>query len=291
MDRRWTVGTLSQLLQIAGPTLRTWERRYGIGPTHRTPGGHRRYTIIDADRVATMSSFIAEGMAPRDAAELVKKMSPAELAAAVAAGEDGRTDLLREHQIAEFVSAAAARNPKQIAAITESTIGRNGIAEAWDQVIAVALTEIRAGTATGAMATATEELVRTRVENVIRALGPFATTATAPKVVVAALSDPIQSLPIAVTAAVLAQAGCEVTDLGGRVDSAAVAAFVDQAKPEAVILCSWRPAKPTEPRSILSSFKSDVVLVGSAWPESANPVRSMIGLARQVLDQNPDELP
>ena len=178
-----------------------------------------------------------------------------------------------------------------IAAVAESTIGRFGIGEAWDQVIAVALAEIRAGTATGAMATATEELVRTRVENVIRALGPFAPSATSPKVVVAAIDDPRQSLPIAVAAAVLAQAGCEVTDLGGRVDSAAIAAFVNQTGPDAVVLCSWLPADEPGLGPIADVSGTAVVLVGSAWPESANPLRSMAELARQVLGAELDELP
>ena len=40
----WPVGVVADWLGIPASTLRTWERRYGLGPSERTRGGHRRYT-------------------------------------------------------------------------------------------------------------------------------------------------------------------------------------------------------------------------------------------------------
>ncbi|WP_063128923.1 MerR family transcriptional regulator [Nocardia fusca] len=43
----FTVGTVAQVLDIPVATLRSWNRRYGLGPPHRNPGEHRYYTPSD----------------------------------------------------------------------------------------------------------------------------------------------------------------------------------------------------------------------------------------------------
>src|SRR5690625_3299938 len=58
----WGVGAVAVRLGIATPTLRTWERRYGIGPSRRTDGGHRRYTEDDIGRVELMQRLVGEGV-------------------------------------------------------------------------------------------------------------------------------------------------------------------------------------------------------------------------------------
>src|SRR4051812_44897471 len=37
-----TIQAVSQLLDVPAPTIRSWERRYGVPPTSRSQGGHRR---------------------------------------------------------------------------------------------------------------------------------------------------------------------------------------------------------------------------------------------------------
>src|SRR6202050_5895786 len=44
------IGALARRLGVAPATLRDWERRYGIGPGGRSPGGHRRYRPADTPR-------------------------------------------------------------------------------------------------------------------------------------------------------------------------------------------------------------------------------------------------
>ena len=39
-----SVAAVARKLGIAPATLRTWDRRYGIGPAHHAPGKHRRYS-------------------------------------------------------------------------------------------------------------------------------------------------------------------------------------------------------------------------------------------------------
>src|SRR3954469_4665905 len=49
-------------------TLRTWDRRYGIGPTDHAPGRHRRYSPDDLARLELMHRALIQGATPADAA-------------------------------------------------------------------------------------------------------------------------------------------------------------------------------------------------------------------------------
>jgi hypothetical protein len=48
--------------------LRTWDRRYGIGPTDHAPGRHRRYSPDDLARLDLMRRALIMGATPADAA-------------------------------------------------------------------------------------------------------------------------------------------------------------------------------------------------------------------------------
>jgi transposase-like protein len=62
------VAEVARRLGVAPATLRTWDRRYGLGPTAHPAGSHRRYTIDDIARLMVMRSLTLGGVAPADAA-------------------------------------------------------------------------------------------------------------------------------------------------------------------------------------------------------------------------------
>jgi DNA-binding transcriptional MerR regulator len=41
---RLSVAAVARRLGVAPATLRTWDRRYGLGPSEHEAGAHRRYT-------------------------------------------------------------------------------------------------------------------------------------------------------------------------------------------------------------------------------------------------------
>ena len=53
-EPRLTVSGAARRLGIAPGTLRTWDRRYGVGPTDHTRGRHRRYSAADMARLELM---------------------------------------------------------------------------------------------------------------------------------------------------------------------------------------------------------------------------------------------
>lgn len=83
----FSVGAVARRLGVAPSTLRTWNRRYGIGARELSPGRHRRYTAEDIIRLEHMQRLILRGAAPADAARAAI-MAPVPLAPAPAGARD-----------------------------------------------------------------------------------------------------------------------------------------------------------------------------------------------------------
>ncbi|MCW2622208.1 MAG: MerR family transcriptional regulator, partial [Frankiales bacterium] len=62
------VAAVARRLGVAPATLRTWDRRYGLGPSFHEPGSHRRYGPADLERLDLMHRLTVQGVAPADAA-------------------------------------------------------------------------------------------------------------------------------------------------------------------------------------------------------------------------------
>jgi transposase-like protein len=67
-DVSLTVAAVARRLGVAPATLRTWDRRYGLGPSEHSAGAHRRYSPDDVARLLTMRRLTLEGVAPGEAA-------------------------------------------------------------------------------------------------------------------------------------------------------------------------------------------------------------------------------
>ncbi len=62
----------STYLRVPAPTIRSWERRYGLPATPRSGGGHRRYRSADLIQLSLMRDEIAIGRRAADAARRVR---------------------------------------------------------------------------------------------------------------------------------------------------------------------------------------------------------------------------
>lgn len=67
-EPRLGVAAAARRLGIAPATLRTWDRRYGIGPSGHTPGRHRRYSPDDVARLELMQHALVRGASSEEAA-------------------------------------------------------------------------------------------------------------------------------------------------------------------------------------------------------------------------------
>ena len=82
-----TVAAVARRIGIAPATLRTWDRRYGLGPSVHVPGSHRKYSAIDVARIDLMRKLMLNGVLPSEAAKtaLSQEVIPANLAAQTSA--------------------------------------------------------------------------------------------------------------------------------------------------------------------------------------------------------------
>lgn len=62
------IGEIARRSGVSEPTLRAWERRYGLLEPDRTDGGHRRYREEDVGRVRQVVALIEQGWSAGSAA-------------------------------------------------------------------------------------------------------------------------------------------------------------------------------------------------------------------------------
>ena len=71
------ISEASRVLGVPMPTLRSWERRYGV-PAPRFPAGrHRRYSPADLHLLRLMRDEVARGHRPSLAADTVRRLAEA----------------------------------------------------------------------------------------------------------------------------------------------------------------------------------------------------------------------
>ena len=64
------VAAVARRLGVATGTLRTWDRRYGVGPDEHPAGSPRRYTPRDLARLEVMHRLMLEGVTAAEAARI-----------------------------------------------------------------------------------------------------------------------------------------------------------------------------------------------------------------------------
>ncbi|PVC68623.1 MerR family transcriptional regulator [Streptomyces sp. CS081A] len=67
-----TTGAVARRLGVSPTTLRSWDRRYGIGPAAREDGRHRRWAPEDVAMLEEMCRLTASGAPPAEAARIVR---------------------------------------------------------------------------------------------------------------------------------------------------------------------------------------------------------------------------
>lgn len=70
-----TVAVVARMLGIAPATLRTWDRRYGLGPSVHVAGAHRKYAPEDVARLEAVHRLVLSGVTPAEAARIAVGVS------------------------------------------------------------------------------------------------------------------------------------------------------------------------------------------------------------------------
>ena len=78
-DATLTVATVARRLGVSPTTLRTWDRRHGLGPSEHQAGTHRRYSATDLARLELMRRLTLEGVSAGEAARIALATEQGEL--------------------------------------------------------------------------------------------------------------------------------------------------------------------------------------------------------------------
>jgi MerR family transcriptional regulator, light-induced transcriptional regulator len=240
-DAGLSAGEAARRIGVAATTIRTWDRRYGLGPSHREPGRHRRYSEHDLARLELMRRLTVDGVAPAEAARIAK--------ATDGTGQLPPGATLRPsgppHQQAPAPGtakglrrAALALDPASVSRLLELALAA-GVARAWTEVIAPALRDLGSQYSTAGRYIAAEHLLSAAVS---AALAVVPRPPARPRVLLGCAPSEQHSLPLEALAAALAERGVASRMLGARVPGNALRDAITRTGPAAVLIWAHAPA-------------------------------------------------
>src|SRR5688500_7182775 len=141
---------------VSVPTLRAWERRYGVVKPVRTEGGYRLYDEDQIRRLLLMRRLLDDGWRPREAAAEILSgrdlgILPADAPPPAPAAPLDGVGLIRA-----FAAAVSPFDSAAIDAVLDETFSRAGFETAVEQVVFPALRDVGRRWATGEISVAAE---------------------------------------------------------------------------------------------------------------------------------------
>ncbi|MFF7842366.1 MerR family transcriptional regulator [Streptomyces ossamyceticus] len=276
VDAGLTTGAVARKLGVSPTTLRSWDRRYGIGPAVRPDGRHRRWTPRDVAMVETMCRLTSAGVPTAEAARAAKKgtgegapddweddgdlgetagVGPASAparprsSAPTASAAEATAPAADVRQECRGLARAAVR--LDAPAVEERLAGvveRYGVTVAWQEVLVPTLHAVgRKWESSGDRYVEVEHLLSWHVSTVLRRCaapaGSRHETAAPGPVVLACVPGEQHTLPLEALNAALSQLGLPSRMFGAAVPAEALVAAVDRLGPTAVVL--WAQARST----------------------------------------------
>ncbi|MFJ9624862.1 MerR family transcriptional regulator [Streptomyces sp. NPDC101181] len=282
-----TTGEVARLLGVAPTTLRSWDRRYGIGPAARQGGRHRRWTAADVDVLRTMCRLTSAGTPPAEAARAAR--AGVDPPAGRVSRAPGPLPLGRARQECRGLARAAVRLDSQ--AMDEqltAVLDRYGLPAAWDEVMMPTLHSVgRKWETAGERYIEVEHLLSWHVSGALRKVSP-----RRPPVVGAGLSllacapGESHTLALEALAATLVQQALPVRMFGAALPADALEEAVRRTGPDAVVL--WAQSRATADRALVARVEAiewgvrgarrrpAVLVAGPGWtgrqpPETRHP--------------------
>ncbi|SMC81087.1 MerR family transcriptional regulator [Lentzea albidocapillata] len=264
----YTPRAVAGMLGIAPTTLRTWDQRYGLGPSVRTDGGHRRYEDADIEVLRRMVGLTAQGVAASAAAVLARKQP-------VAPPDGERTPIgsaaaLMAQQ--SFLGAAKRLDEPTMADLAAKLLAAHGVVAAWDAVFVPALVELGELVAASGQGVETEHLASGSILHALR--GIPRTSGPGPlSVLMSCAPDEQHWLPLEALGAALSEQDRRWGNLGARVPAEALRDAVARLCPQVVLVWAHRQDLALRvPLEELGTRSGAVIAVaGSGWDGVALP--------------------
>lgn len=280
-----TVAAVARRIGIAPATLRTWDRRYGLGPSVHVAGSHRRYSATDVARIDLMRKLMLNGVLPSIAAQtaLSQEVLPANLATESKVPPSlqvvSDADSIADNVIALNSPKAIIRSLNRAAStldasgcdqIISNSLDSHGVVWTWENVlipVLIALGEKWEQTGEGVEQ---EHLIAESITGLFRNLANSVTEPeNARPVLLACAPHELHTIPMYAIAAALAEQNIVSRILGARMPAEALANAARKIGPSAIVVWSqskgtadisiWDAVEPMRPAPLLMS-------AGPGWP-------------------------
>ncbi|MFZ3561999.1 MerR family transcriptional regulator [Streptomyces sp. BH055] len=252
-----TSGTVARRLGVSPTTLRSWDRRYGLGPARRSEGRHRRWSPDDVAMLEAMCRLTAQGVPPGEAARLAKSganhvaATPSDEAAApVHDAEDGggpsgadpaglALGIVRP-ECRGLARAAVRLDADTVEERLHTFLRAHGVVATWEELMMPTLHAVgRKWETAGDRYVEVEHFLSWHVSTALRC-APFLdrrpVRREGPPVLLACTPGEQHTLPLEAMHAALAVEGRPVRMLGAAVPAEALAEAVHRTGPTAVML-------------------------------------------------------
>lgn len=247
-------GAVARRLGVSPTTLRSWERRYAIGPDRRETGRHRRWTPEDIARLELMCRLTARGAPPSEAARVARGVAPAgPPAAGPAAPAPGGPRALRLGDVRPecrgLARAAVRLDATAVEDLLAAVLAELGPVTAWEEVIAPTLHAVgRKWASAGERYVEVEHLLSWHVSAALHRIRPAPEQLAGPPVLLACTPGEQHSLPMEALAAALGERGLPVRMFGAALPVDALREAVRRTGPRAVVL--WAQSRTTADTSL-----------------------------------------
>ncbi|GAA2773686.1 MerR family transcriptional regulator [Nonomuraea dietziae] len=289
------IGAVARRLGVPAPTLRTWNLRYGIGPSRRSPGGHRRYDAGDLRRLEEMNRLIHAGVAPAEAAREALRLRPSETGRDGGTGDGGpdggldvRAPVRQVPSPAMLARAASVLDSPTVADGVRAALDRYGVRWTWHQLVLPVFEAITRKD----LGIDVEHLFSNQVLAALHPLvEPPRQDTPARPVLLACAEDEQHSLPIYALAAVLTvERAVQTRVLGARTPYSALADAMRRLGPAVVFVWSQQDSTgDPAPLAALPSLRPTVRVVvgGPGWwdglPRGVTRVSTLDAAVSQVM--------
>jgi DNA-binding transcriptional MerR regulator len=264
----WTAGAVAARLGVAPSTLRTWNRRYGIGAAEHQTGRHRRYSDLDVSRLEAMCALVAEGLAPASAAQLVQGSNEH------SGPRDQKRPPVADSQAAVhgLLSAVLRLDATAVQHALDQRIATTGVVDTWEALCVPALIDLGRRTESGSCIDAEHLFSWTLTTALHRVPGP-----THPRhgrgVLLACAPGERHTLALDALRAALAERDALVRALGADLPVSALSAAACRIRPVAVAL--WAQTERTARTTLLTQAQSlptsTVLALGPGWARRRLP--------------------
>ncbi len=277
---RWSVAAVARVLGVAPATLRTWDRRYGVGPSGHRDGQHRRYTEADLGRLEMMRRLLLQGVSTAEAARAATtgqrdEGPPPEVpepstAPALRRPERSRPANVTVRQLRE---AALRMDGDRVVALLARAVEEHGVPVVWDTLLRPALTGIGDRWAGDVGCIAVEHLLSECATQVLHQAMRGRMRRGRPVLLVCA-PDEAHVLPLHVLAAALAERAVPSRLIGAATPAGATVAATRRLQPSAIVV--WAQSPETADAEVFAALPVNrggrlSVAAGPGWAQSHLP--------------------